>query len=923
MANIGTLMVTIDGNTYKLQRELKKAEMQMKRFSGRATSRLGKLGTAIKGVKTQLLAVGGIAAGALIGLGIRKSIQEWVKFEDALLDLQKVMSETEGNALQFKGTVEELSQTFGESAAEVLQGAANFKQAGFAVKEAFELQEVALRSATVSNLDVVESSRMIVRILKGFKAPASEAAKVLDIMNEVSNKFATNLGELATGMANLSPVANLMGFTFEETAAVLTPIIEVFGSGSEAAVALRTSLLRLVSDQSKVKDTLRKLGVAQKDVNGKLRSGKDILFDVAKKFQTLDKNQKVFTAGQLVGIRQAAKAVEVFDGLTKVQDVHAVALDSSNSALKEQEIRLASAGKQLDRLKQSFNNIAREIGIAFTPLIIEVLTLLNSLAKAAIAPLRFDLGDLAKDVRGFLGMAKESVEEIAAIRAQVLPSADKLTKRPVSKGYEAYTPAAGSVEDWLKKNKDAPISMAEVYKAQEQLSMSAENQAKTFIELSQGIDKAAEARAQDLYIMQTQDRVLGKLRTSLEDLPVERVPNMMMEMLEISKLKGIEKFERTGLLEDLIREADVFAVEEALKRVETAYEQLGLKTDRELRKVGENLVKNFQTIEQEGGLSAERIGVVWKSTAEQIDPTVLSAKTREIFDNLEEQYNKSTSKIKKKLVDFNAERIKLTKSATAVAIAQLLEEAKAYDELVEKGKISAEELRDFKTESVRKITLEHSRAYQTMQSSIMSWGDEFGNTLTDMVMGAEVSFSDILNSFTRMIADMAIKITIIQPMMQALFGQAAGGSGSGIVGALAGAVGTWIGGNVGTPTTTTPQSAYGGTFNPQGFPTTAEGGIVTKPTARIFGEAGPEAIIPLDRMSQVMGSIGGGGSNVEINIIGAPEGTRVEESESEQGGRSIDVILDEKMSQQVKPGSKFNNQMLSQFRDMQQSTIRR
>jgi phage-related minor tail protein len=103
----------------------------------------------------------------------------------------------------------------------------------------------------------------------------------------------------------------------------------------------------------------------------------------------------------------------------------------------------------------------------------------------------------------------------------------------------------------------------------------------------------------------------------------------------------------------------------------------------------------------------------------------------------------------------------------------------------------------------------------------------------------------------------------------------------------------------------------------------AEGGIATRPTAGIFGEAGAEALIPLDRMSQVMGSMGGGGSNVEINIIGAPEGTRVEESESEQGGRSIDVILDEKMSQQVKPGSKFNNQMLSQFRDMQQSTIRR
>jgi hypothetical protein len=96
----------------------------------------------------------------------------------------------------------------------------------------------------------------------------------------------------------------------------------------------------------------------------------------------------------------------------------------------------------------------------------------------------------------------------------------------------------------------------------------------------------------------------------------------------------------------------------------------------------------------------------------------------------------------------------------------------------------------------------------------------------------------------------------------------------------------------------------------------AEGGIATRPTAGIFGEAGAEALIPLDRLKDI-------GGNVTVNIIGAPEGTQVQESESKQGGRSIDVILDEKMSQQVKPGSKFNNQMLSQFRDMQQSTIRR
>ena len=122
------------------------------------------------------------------------------------------MSDTAGKGEQFFGVTKKLASKLGKSAAEVLQGAANFKQAGFTVQEAFKLQEVALRSATVSNLDVIDSSKILVRILKGFKAPASEAARVLDIMNEVSNKFATNLGELATGMAQLSPVSMLMEF---------------------------------------------------------------------------------------------------------------------------------------------------------------------------------------------------------------------------------------------------------------------------------------------------------------------------------------------------------------------------------------------------------------------------------------------------------------------------------------------------------------------------------------------------------------------------------------------------------------------------------------------------------------------------------------------------------------------------------------
>jgi len=56
-----------------------------------------------------------------------------------------------------------------------------------------------------------------------------------------------------------------------------------------------------------------------------------------------------------------------------------------------------------------------------------------------------------------------------------------------------------------------------------------------------------------------------------------------------------------------------------------------------------------------------------------------------------------------------------------------------------------------------------------------------------------------------------------------------------------------------------------GSLNRDGNPATpfAKGGIVTSPTLGLVGEAGPEAIIPLDRFQQV---VGGTGANVTINI---------------------------------------------------------
>jgi TP901 family phage tail tape measure protein len=301
-----------------------------------------------------------IAVGTAFGA---YAVTKAAEFESAQADLAKVLDETDPKIGAFTATVDDLSVKYGEAATNILQGIANFKQAGFSAKESAELQRNAMDLVIAGDLEASEASDLLVRSLKGFGAPAAEAAHFIDALNEVSNKYATDVRQLAGGMADLSPIAKTMGFSFDQATGLLTPIIEVFGSGSEAADALKTGLLRLIDNSKPVVEALGQLGISQTDLNGHMKSGKDVFFEVAGAFKGMDDNQKLFFTQQLVGIDQAAKMVKVFDNLEQVMGVTETAMNSSGSAAKEVAIRLDTLEQQTSSAVVAFENLSRAVGV--------------------------------------------------------------------------------------------------------------------------------------------------------------------------------------------------------------------------------------------------------------------------------------------------------------------------------------------------------------------------------------------------------------------------------------------------------------------------------------------------------------------------------------------------------------------------------
>ena len=122
--------------------------------------------------------------------------------------------------------------------------------------------------------------------------------------------------------------------------------------------------------------------------------------------------------------------------------------------------------------------------------------------------------------------------------------------------------------------------------------------------------------------------------------------------------------------------------------------------------------------------------------------------------------------------------------------------------------------------------------------------DTFGNVVRTVVNGIAGYFEFMANAYIKMINLVIKGINLIKP------GKDIGTLGSVSFGRLGGDGGDG-GGNTGSA---------------RGFEAMATGGIVTSPTMALIGEAGPEAVIPLNKA-------GGLGMNITVNagLVSTPD----------------------------------------------------
>ena len=159
-----------------------------------------------------------------------------VKELDSVLTEFKKVSDLSGSSLdEYVDKLTDLGNTVGRTTSEMIQGATEFKKAGFSNEDSAILAQVASYYQNTADevLSASEATSVLVSMMKAFKIEAKDAIHITDAINQVSQDFAVSSGDIGKGLTQAGASLSTYGNTFEQTIGLVTAGTEIFQGKSQ------------------------------------------------------------------------------------------------------------------------------------------------------------------------------------------------------------------------------------------------------------------------------------------------------------------------------------------------------------------------------------------------------------------------------------------------------------------------------------------------------------------------------------------------------------------------------------------------------------------------------------------------------------------------------------------------------------------
>ena len=311
---------------------------------------------------------------------LQKMPKEVIKVNSAMVELNKVSDASASDIKKYFNEATKSAKKYGSAVSDMINATADWSRLGYSLPDSKKLAEVATLYKNVGDgIDISTANESLVSTLQGFKLEASDAMHIIDAFNEVGNNFAIGSDGIGEALKRSASSMYAAGNTLEETIGLVTAANAVVQDPDSIGTAYKTISMRIRGAKTEMEElgletdgmvestaTLQKEIMALSGVDimkdkDTFKSTYQILDELATKWTDLTDIQQASITELIAGKRQGNIVSALMSNFETARQATESAINSTGSALKEQEAYEQGIQYSLDRLEASFQAFANHI----------------------------------------------------------------------------------------------------------------------------------------------------------------------------------------------------------------------------------------------------------------------------------------------------------------------------------------------------------------------------------------------------------------------------------------------------------------------------------------------------------------------------------------------------------------------------------
>lgn len=346
----GGATVAIGGTDTELVQALKASQAKLRGFQ-----------SAVSAMSLKM-----IAAGAAMAAPFVLAAKKQMDFEKGLAFVSTMLSEADQEYMPlYREGVDALAREFGESTDTISRGLYDLLSASVPAADALDVLRTVMIAAAAGMTDTAVAADAITTVLNSYRLEASKAGDVSDWFFSVVKRGKTTFAELAPSIGMVASTAAAAGLSLEETGAALATMTRNGVRTRRAVTALRAILTAFLSPTDAAAAAAKRFGFELNTVT--LRT--EGLAGVFRRLAVLTPEQISEVFPNVRAITGVSPILGDLAGFLKD-----IALQGQRAGATQEAFGRISitAAYKLGQLRQELASVARDIGKAVMPVLVEL-----------------------------------------------------------------------------------------------------------------------------------------------------------------------------------------------------------------------------------------------------------------------------------------------------------------------------------------------------------------------------------------------------------------------------------------------------------------------------------------------------------------------------------------------------------------------